>query len=335
MGDFGDEAVAEPEAAERETYDLDDKISDEVDAYMGYEDDDDSDDQKDDESAEPDDEQESKLADDEEEEDKEEEEQEAQKPVKKGSPRTEKRIRQLIQKSKEKEQELEGLRQRHDDAQRQMYQWQMHQQQQQAEFDKQLALVRAENERYSRDREIQEEANLDPVERMRRETARSARDATLAEINPQVQELRDIIEKDRKNRADDIARQKHMDRIRGYETQSYSAADALLDNFEPKQVEFLRNKLSSHVLNWAAAVNKLPQDAAKEFDLFATKYVAAKQAARKKRNGDALARSAKTPKSIPNKRPSAKGGKKFPSFAEIQKQGYPDALAYLEAQGNL
>ena len=130
------------------------------------------------------------------------------------------------------------------------------------------------------------------------------------------------------------AKKEHESRIQGYQSQAYSASNSLLGDYEGKNAEDLKNELSGQVLNWAAVQNVLPNDAAKSFDKFAFKYVAARQASRKKRNGEALARSGKTPKSIPNKRRSAKGGSKIPSYSELQKRGFPDALAYLEAQDN-
>ena len=345
MDDFGDEAATEPDAGEREVYDLDDHVSDEVDAYMGYEDDDESGNDQgedDDETDKPKKKgKKQNIFNDEEveveeEEEEEEEDQEDQKPAKKsGNTRYEKRVRQLIQKAKDKDQELENLRQGQAQYQQQVYQWQMQQQKNQAEHDKQLALIRADNERFKRQQEIQEETNLDPVEKLQREAARRSREATLAEVNPQIAELRNKMAQAEDQRKRNQARREQEARLKNYEDQAYSATNSILGDFNGKNADGLKNETSGYVLNWAAVNNVLPDDAAKEFDKFAFKYVAARQAGRKKRNGDALTRSGKTPKSIPNKRPSAKGGKKIPSYAELQKQGYPDALAYLEAQDNL
>jgi hypothetical protein len=226
------------------------------------------------------------------------------------------------------------LRQQYNNDRQRIYQWQMQQQRQQAEYDKQIALMRAENERFQRQQEIQEEANLDPVEKLQREAARRSRDATLAEINPQLEELKNQMQMAEKQRQNAIKQAELQARVKRYENESYSAANSLLEGLDSKQSGYFKEKLPGYVLNWAATNNILPNDASKEFDRFVHKYVAAKQAMRKKRNGSALSRSEKTPKSIPNKRPSAKGGKKIPSYAELQKQGYPDALAYLEAQDN-
>jgi hypothetical protein len=254
-----------------------------------------------------------------------------------GKGRAQKRIRQLITQQKEAEsrysKQMEGLRQQQQQFQQQVWQQQQQYTQQQQEMDKQYAIAQKELEMLRQQRELADEASLDPVERLKRETMRDALKAAEAKLMPQIEEERRY----RQQMEQQWQKQQHetqvRERIGALSKQNEMAASTLMDGFSEQQRGVLRDSLETFILNWSASNNVAPQAGAKEFDRFATQYVRARDKARAQKTKLPRSKASAVPADITRHgRKGTTGKGKRVTYAQAREAGFDNVLDFLASQ---
>jgi hypothetical protein len=242
-------------------------------------------------------------------EDEEQEEQESEK--KKSAPRYEKRVRQLLQQRKEAQEEVAA----HTERNNQLLQYIQKQEARQEELTRQMQELREGNIGYQKElelqrlhREQQEEADLDPAERITRQAVRKANEIAKAERDREIASLREEFEADQQSRREEAERVAKEGRIAGYRQQNDMACAELLQDLPAETARSLFEPLTTHALNFSASHSYQDlRDGAKAFDRFATKYVMAKMKLAGKKVSETRGKGKKVPAANPTSRRAVKG----------------------------
>jgi hypothetical protein len=282
----------------------------------------------------------------EEEDEEDEDDEELPKPKKaevEPSSRANKRIRKLISQNKElsaaqetARKEYETQIQQFQEQQAQYAQWGQQLQQQMHEQQVQHAAVQKELELARQQRELQDEENLDPVERLKRDAIReavAASDAKWSEQFKQVQKRQEELEQEAAQRRDQRQRRERLDSLK-YANQQ--AVANLVEGIPAERSDVLTPKLQAQIINFAA-VNGITDmhKAAKLWEKDAFDYVFAKIKTKQSKSKQKLDRSQRTPSKSPKGKRSAGGKKrKLPSYAELTQRGMDSYLDLPEFGGD-
>ena len=245
--------------------------------------------------------------------------------------RADKRIQSIIAERKRDTETFQNqLKQQeaHFQAQLQQQAYIQHQLQQQMQQQREEAIGRQkELELFQRQRQIQEEENLSPVEQLERKMERRAMEIADEKYRVYQQQA-----DEREQRLIQMQQEQERNgRINAYDEETTSSARSLMTGWDEKTTELLGPQLKTHILNHSAVHNMDPKDGAKDFDIFARRYAMARQKVLSKKNGQALAKGKKVPAASPTSRRPVKG-KAVMTQAQAQKAGYTDALEALAAQ---
>lgn len=196
---------------------------------------------------------------------------------------------------------------------------------QRRETEKALAVATKELEIIRSRAEQQEEAGLDDLEKFRRRILRETEGNVGKKYEGQLQEMRQLIEQERQARAEEARERALQSRIAGYDRDTDQAVAELLKGRPPEKVAALSQKTKTAVLNYAAAHNILPKQAALELRQWAHDFVLSGMKAKNVVNKEKAAAAKKIPSANPAGKTQAKGTPR-PSHQQAKKKGYGSAL---------
>lgn len=227
--------------------------------------------------------------------------------------------------------ELRRYRDELDNFKRESYQQQawLQQQaiQQQQELFQQLSKSQAELEYLRKAKETEQEKDLDPVERLKRDIERSARENAMQAFRPEIESLRGAHDKfleQQKNMQEEHARQQ---RIQGYLRDTDLVTNELLDGIDSKVSGGIKKNLEEMVLIAAIGSNMSPRQVGVGLKNTMLQYASAYMRSKSKHR-ERLENVAKLPERIPPSRVHTKG-KSIPSEAQLKKMGFKDHLDFV------
>lgn len=277
--------------------------------------------------------------------DEDEEQNEEEVKSSKKQPRVQKRIQSLIKRRKEiaaerdqYQKEAEQMR-----LQQQQYQnWAQQVQQQQQQLQEQYTAAHRELELLKQGQEVAEEANLDPVEKLRRQVKREAIHEAQAKLLPEIEQLKKIHEDFKLEQQKQISAQATQQRVEGYMREAEKISRELMSDLDMEKSKGLEQHISGLILNHAAnspdciglSPNKAMKLAGKEIEKIMMQFAVGKMKAKTSKNGERVKKSQKVPRAAPSARVSAKG-KAMPSYESLRSQGFEDHLDWLDSQGGM
>lgn len=309
---------------------LDSEVRDQADEYVA------SDDSDDDSETEKPAKREKKASDKSEAKGEDDEEASAKKAPQKKETGAQKRIQQLVERQKQAEHRARQIEHQAKQAEAQFRQYQQHYQRQFEETQKRLAEREREHAVAMKELEIirqreqeAQEAQLDPLEKAMRIERRKAISETEGRLKQELakrdQELAQFKKQFNERIQQEETEKRVQHRIRQYETNADSALSNLFKGLPAEKAQALSPRVKTQILNYAAAHNIMPEQAAKAWDRIAHEYVLAKMRLKAAPNGEAVKKGGAIPPGNPAGRKPTKGNGTV-TQAQAKKMGHANAL---------
>lgn len=258
--------------------------------------------------------------------------QQKQQPEK--NSRYEQRVRALVERSKKAEEYAAHVQRQYQQQAQQQAQYQRQLEQRYTELEKQHAVAAREMELIRQREEAAQEAQLDPLEKAMRIERRKAMSEVEGRMRQEYDQRLYQMQQQQQQLVQHLQQQKQeseiQSRIQGYERDTDMSISEMLKGLPTEKITALAPSVKTMVLNLAAATNRLPKDAAKEWDRIAHTYVLNKMKLRSSAAATTAANGAKIPPGAPAGKRPAKGNGRM-TQEQARKSGYGSALEAMVA----